>query len=174
MNFLALAGEIRQLSAGGASGTLFVTTEDNRSVRIVVEAGKVVSLAAGQLKGAAIIGHLKTSGILRYRFQRDVVIRVPGDDDVPLAALDDEDAALLCPGARESDIGAEVLDIIRNEAVECMGPMANMICADHLQNLTTSEGMAAAITAISSEMGDPALARQFQSRVQSRLREREI
>ncbi len=174
MNFLALAGEIRQLCAGGASGTLFVTTEDDHSVRIAVEAGNIVSLAAGHLKGAAVIARLKASGSLRYRFQRDVVIRVPGEDDVPLAALDDEDAALLCPGTTEPEIGAEVLDIIRNEAVECMGPMANMICTDHLQNVTTSEGMAAAITAISSEMGDAALARQFQSRVQSRLREREL
>ena len=55
-----------------------------------------------------------------------------------------------------------------------MGPIANMICTDHLRNVNTSEGMTAAIAAISSEMGDAALARQFQSRVQSRLREREI
>ncbi len=174
MNFLALAGEIRQLCAGGASGTLFVTTEDNHSVRIAVEGGNIVSLAAGQLKGAAVIDRLKASRSLRYRFQRDVVIRVPGDDDVPLAALDDEDAALLRPRTADTEIGSEVLDIIRDEAVECMGPMANMICTDHLQNVTTSEGMTAAIAAISSEMGDAALARQFQNRVQSRLREREI
>ena len=49
-----------------------------------------------------------------------------------------------------------------------------MICTDHLQNVTTSEGMAAAINAISTEMGDVALAHEFQGRVQSRLREREI
>ena len=174
MNFPVLAGEIRQLCAGGASGTLFVTTEDNHSVRIVVEAGNIVSLAAGRLKGAAVIARLKASGVLRYRFQRDMVMRMPGDDGVPLAALVEEDAELLCPATVEPEIGAEVLEMIRNEAVECMGPMANMICTDHLQNITTSEGMAAAINAISAEMGDIALAREFQDRIESRLREREI
>ncbi len=174
MNFLLLAGEIRELCAGGASGTLFVTTEDNHSVRIVVDAGNIVSLVAGRVKGAAVIARLKASGVLRYRFQRDMIMHAGDDDGVPLTILEEEDAALSIPDSAVPDVGREALEIIRREAIECMGPMADMICTDHLRNVTSAEEMERALVAISAEMGDAALGREFQARVQSRLREREL
>ena len=174
MNFLLLAGEIRQLCAGGESGTLFVTTENNHSVRIVVDAGSIVSIVAGRVKGAAVIARLKAEGVLRYRFQRDMVMRGGDDDGVPLALLEDDDLSLAPADIEVPDVSREALEIIRSEAVECMGPMAHMICEDHLRNVVSPAGMAKALAAISVEIGDAALAREFQSRVQLRLREREI
>jgi len=173
MSFALLAGEIQKLCTAGASGTLYATTEDNHSARIVVEGGDIVSLVVGRLRGTAGIDRLKAAGVSRYRFQRDQVVLGNTAEAVPLSALLAEGEPLPLDSIEVPGVGDDVLEIICREAVECMGPMAHMICADHLRGAATTDGMAAALTAIGSEMGDPVLGRDFLNRVQSRLRQRQ-
>ncbi len=173
MSFALLAGEIRKLCAKGASGTLYATTGDNHSVRIVVDGGDIVSLIVGRLKGVAGIARLKVAGVSRYRFQRGLVVHGSAADGVSLSELLEEGKSLPSSVLEVSGVDDDVLEIIRLEAVECIGPVAHMICADHLRGVETSDGMVAALAAIGAEMGDPALARKFQTRVQSRLRQRQ-
>ncbi len=87
MRFALLAGEIRKLCTAGASGTLYAITEDNHSVRIVVDGGDIVSLIVGRLKGAAGIARLKGAGVSRYRFQRGLVVRGSAAGGVSLSEL---------------------------------------------------------------------------------------
>ncbi len=174
MSFALLAGELRKLCAAGVSGTLYATTEDNHSVRIVVDAGDIVSLIVGRLKGTAGIAPLKGAGVSRYRFQQGFVVRDGAAGGVSLHELLEEGESLPQPVLQVSGVGDGVLEMIRLEAVECIGPVAHMICADHLRGVETRDGMVAALAAIGADMGDPALAREFRTRVQSRLRQRQI
>ncbi len=174
MSFTLLAGEIRKLCAMGASGTLYATTEDNHSVQIVVDGGDIVSLVVGRLKGAAGIARLKVAGVSRYRFQQGLVVQGSAAAGVSLSELLEEGESLPSSVLKVSGVGDDVLEMIRLEAVECIGPVAHMICADHLRGVETPGGMVAALAAIGAEMGDPALARDFQTRVQCCLLQRQI
>jgi len=58
-----------------------VTKMDNHSPRIVIDPGNVVSMVAGWLNGSVAIVRLRPTCFLRYRLQRDLVVRATADDD---------------------------------------------------------------------------------------------
>ena len=70
------------------------------------------------------------------------------------------------PSSAPPALTAIAQTVLEQTLKEFIGPIANMVCADHFRGATT---LAAAIDALADEIPNPKAAAQFRERVQRRL-----
>lgn len=80
--------EIYTLSQAGVTGTLFITTTENRACHILLENGQVVALSHGSLRGEQVLKHWFNLEIERYSFKPNLRMPLAGrsflDDDTDI------------------------------------------------------------------------------------------
>lgn len=80
--------EIYTLSQAGVTGTLFITTTENRACHILLENGRVVALSHGSLRGEQVLKHWFNLEIERYSFKPNLRMPLAGrsflDDDTDI------------------------------------------------------------------------------------------
>jgi len=152
-----LTSELQRIIDNKLTGIVFVASGDNRSAQISFLDGVMVfALCQGQ-KGLKAIELIAQMVQVRFRFQKGPIpasrIEMPSMDEV-LAYFNNEkrdtfSEALLAEkftkkqssalSSEVQSLSKEEKQIIREVLTECIGPMALILCEDHLDEVKTLE-----------------------------------
>lgn len=175
-----LIDELHGFCVAGRSGTMFIITGENHAAQFVLRSGEIVYLTYRLLRGLDALPSMRSFTAGRYRFQDEPVDRTdPGLPPTPdlLALLTPEHTGTVEPPQTEPPIGtAKAPDslrlLIERELAEFLGPMASLICEEHLAqaaDLDSPESLARLVEAIANEIGDPTKEAHFKHQVLSSL-----
>jgi hypothetical protein len=175
-----LIDELHSLCVAGRSGTMFIITGENHAAQFVLRGGTIVCLTYRLSRGLDALPSMRTFTAGRFRFQDETIDRTdPGLPPTPdlLAMLSPEHPGAVAPPQTKPTLGiARPPDslrlLIERELAEFLGPMASLICEEHLTravNLDSPESLARLVEAIASEIGDPTKGALFVRQVLSRL-----
>lgn len=196
-----LIAELRSLCAAKRTGTLFIITLENHPAQLVLRDGEIVGLSYRLTRGPDALAPLKVFGAARCRFQQESVQsadpRLPPTAEI-LALLGPESGSVVGgrqatlttdhrtagpeppSGSRRAAGSGPTLDaeafgrlrpLIERELAEFLGPMAPLICDEHLAGRTGlgAQEVARLVEAIAREIGDPAKEARFTQRVLSQI-----
>ncbi|MGH7415319.1 MAG: hypothetical protein ACREKJ_14065 [Candidatus Rokuibacteriota bacterium] len=173
--------ELRALCAAQRSGTMFIITTENHAAQFVLRDGEIVGLTYRLLRGPDALAGMKSFTGGRYRFQDETIERtdprLPATADL-LALLIPERAAAMEPPPAQPPTGVEAVPdrvrlLIERELAEFLGPMAALICQEHLAqgaNLASPREISRLVETIAKEIGDPAKEARFKQRILPLLR----
>lgn len=189
----ALVRELRALCAAKRTGTLFIATADNQSARIGLHDGEIVSLVFRNRRGLEAIEHIRKIAGGRFNFADTVVDRasageLPVTPDLlgllagqlpapsPVKPIVPR-ADVPSPPARASSTPspqlAKVQAVIEAELTEFVGPIAPLLCREHMARATATGpplDVAALVESIAREVGDRTKADRFRQQALARLR----
>jgi hypothetical protein len=188
--------ELAALCRARRTGTLFIATTDNQSARIGLREGEISSLAFRNQRGLEALINLRKIVAGRINFTDAVMDRGPRGD-LPmtvdlLAMLGTDDPPAVVPPPSEpapspsprpasppaSSADAQltrVQSVIEAELTEYLGPMAVVICREHIARAAAASpphDVRQILEALAREIGDRAKEERFRQQVLSRLRER--
>lgn len=177
--YTELMQALKSLCREASSGTMFIATPDNQFARIALRDGHVVSLSFRTKHGAEALPLIRDIRAGRFKFSAG---QVAADDD---AALVGKGVDLLqqllgdhAHGGRAHAIPAHRLvqmpRIAERVLAEFLGPIAGVVCEEHLGKLGAPREAAAAadfIEALACEVRDPVQARHFREQLWAALTE---
>jgi hypothetical protein len=183
--------ELATLCGAGRTGTLFMATTDNQSARIGLTQGEITSLVFRNQRGFEVVDHLRKIVAARINFS-DAVIDRGVRDDLPLTpdllemlGVDEPPAVaptrpappaapLISAAAADAQL-ARVQAVIETELTEYLGPMAVVICREHVARAAAAgppHDVREIVEAVAREIGDRPKEERFRQQVLGRLRER--
>lgn len=174
--FQAIIDKLKEFCTQQASGVLFIATKANRSAQIVLENGKIVFVYFYNKRGVEALKLMLTIQAGRYRFQKNATSprrsSLPSTDKI-LRFLKQETDTKIPPEPTEvtkhvqSNLNNNQKRILETVLAEYIGPMAAIICEDHLDS---SPDIAAAIDALASEIPSPDQAQKFRTQIAAELK----
>lgn len=179
LGYRDLIGEVRRLSAEGRTGTVFITTSDNHSVRFVLRGGTISAVGFGLQTGLAAVTSIAriTGGRLSFSdelFQHESQAELPPTAELLTllsgAAADAGDGGGAGTGLMATSLNRSSA-ILEAELVEYLGPMARVVCNEHLTRAARSGATSLndVIESLARELGDRDKAARFTERVRARL-----
>src|SRR5215470_11213896 len=193
--YTELMRELGALCAARRSGTMFIATADNQSARVGIRDGEIVSLVFRNRRGLEAIEHIRKIAGGRFSFSDTIVDRVASGDlpatadllgllagrspapPVPKPASPPSPASSPSPRTSSalSPQLAKVQAVIESELTEFVGPIAPLLCREHLARAAAagpSLDVPALIESIARDIGDRAKADRFRQQALGRLRDR--
>ncbi len=195
LSYGQLLTELGALCSAKRTGTMFIATTDNQSARIGLRQGDIVYLVFRTQRGLEAIDHIRKITAGRFTFSDAVVDRVSSADlpetSILLGLLAGNDPAPAAPAppvaqlhtaprtvapARTQPAGtqlAKVQAVIEAELTEFVGPIAPLLCRDHMARAAAAGppwDLPALVEAISREIGDRAKEDRFKQQALARLR----
>ena len=169
--FSEIVAEIKKLCAQKVSGTLFVATKANRSAQLILDKGEIVFIYFFNKRGEEALELMSTIGAGRYRFQEGAVSRrdpLPSTDSILQSLSGGQNIAASASENRSTDfaLSQEQKDVLETCLAGYIGPMAGIICEDHLDMVADLE---AAIDALVAEIPSPEQAEKFRMIVLDKL-----
>ncbi|MGB3210869.1 MAG: DUF4388 domain-containing protein [Desulforhopalus sp.] len=169
--FPEIVTELRKLCAKKVTGTLFVTTKANRSAQLMLDNGEIVFIYFFNTRGEEALELMSTIRAGRYRFQDGAVTRrspLPPTDAI-LQSLAGEQTTV--PEVRGnvsagSGLSQEQKDVLESCLAGYIGPMAGIICEDHLG---IAADLHAAVDALVAEIPSSDQAEKFRAMVYAKL-----
>ena len=161
--FPDLVAQIATLCAQGATGTVLLVSDDNRMAQVHLHAGQIVFVLCRGRRGRDALGIMRT--MRRARLSVDAAAAVSGDGAaLPTAtilaylggALDhlpDAPAGSIRPAgnaasAAPPDFLTAKLRLACQQAVtRYIGPMAEIVCAEHFDSAPDARALAIALAA---------------------------
>lgn len=161
---------IKQLCAERRTGTLFMVSDENFMAQILIEGGDIVALMHRNRRGRdalAIVGNMKYA---KYRFDnafaapsarhdlttRDIFDYLGGA--TPNSASPVATSGIPSSGVVTADIRATMQKVL----MRYIGPMAEIICADHFEQATDVRVLAGLLA---DEIPDRAEAAKFAAEI---------
>ncbi len=192
-----IVSELATLCGAGRTGTLFMATTDNQSARIGLTQGEITSLVFRNQRGLEALDHLRKIVAARINFTDAVMDRgvrgdLPATPDLlgmlgadepsavaptrpaPLAAPPTVPAPPPSPSAEDAQL-ARVQAVIATELTEYLGPLAVVICREHIARAAATgppHDVPQIVEAVAREIGDRPKEERFRLQVLARLRER--
>lgn len=74
----AVLQTLSQLSAAKETGTLFITTSENRACHMILEQGRVTALSYGRHRGEQVVGLLTAMPVERFSFKQGTKMPLAG------------------------------------------------------------------------------------------------
>ncbi len=169
--FSEIVAALKKLSTQRVTGTLFIATKANRSAQVVLERGEIVFLYFFNKRGQEALNLMSTIRAGRYRFQEGPVSRrcVLPSTDALLQSLTSAENFVDQPGEQPptgSGLTKEQKNILETTLAGYIGPMAGIICEDHLG---TAADLMAAIDALAAEIPSSMQAEKFRIMVAQKL-----
>jgi len=193
--------ELAALCRARRTGTLFIATTDNQSARIGLKEGEISSLAFRNQRGLEALIHLRKIVAGRISFTDAVMDRGPRGD-LPmtvdlLGMLDTVELPVVAehpaepsppPRAAPASRGpatppavappadaqmARAQAVIEAELTEYLGPMAAVICREHMARAAATSpppDVRQIVEDVAREIGDRAKEERFRQQVLARLR----
>lgn len=168
--FADLVKHIEALCTRKASGVLFIATKANRSAQIVLESGDIVFVYFYNKQGQEALELMLTIQAGRYRFQENATSprrnELPPTKDILqfLSGTNDPDPLT------ETEVLPQLTDeqksILESVLAEFIGPMAAIICEDHLDS---APDITAAIDTLASEIPSPEQGEKFRAQAKAKL-----
>lgn len=174
--------ELKKLCDAGKTGVLFLATRKNKSAQIMLDGGNIVFVYFFNRRGVEALTLMLEIEAGRFRFQEGSITAKPMDlpptadilqnlmngagmdavsatttSTTASAQISDQVASSLSPDHRRE---------LEDALAKYIGPMASIICDDHLDSATD---LHAAIDALASEIPAAEKAAQFKAEAQQRL-----
>jgi len=173
MSFPAIAAQLRKLCQEKHTGTLYVIDNGHLLGQIGLQKGEITSLMAQKKLGMGAVPVLLGVANGSIAFAESAVpptrMNLPPTADI-LAILEGASpaAAPSPPGQAPSQLPLTTVSkaVLELTLKEFIGPIANMICADHFRGVTH---LTAAIDALADEIPNSGAATRFRERVRQRL-----
>ncbi len=166
--FPEIVGELARLYRAKATGTLFVATDANRSVHVMLEKGEIIYLSYANKRGVEALDLLPSIAAGRYRFQEGRVcanrMQLPATAAILNLLRKNDRAAVSSPGA--ACLTQHQRNVLQDCLAEFVGPIAALVCEDQLGE---AKDLRSAIDALSAEISSPSMAQEFQALTLSRL-----
>ncbi|MBK7984141.1 MAG: DUF4388 domain-containing protein [Candidatus Competibacteraceae bacterium] len=175
LTFSAIVAQLRKLCQEKQTGTLYFLENGHLLGQASLRDGEIISLMAKKKHGTDALSCL-------LDIQNGGIAFAPGTLSATRMALPPtaEILAILdsfishgaathsnsLPSSAPPALTAIAQTVLEQTLKEFIGPIANMVCADHFRGATT---LAAAIDALADEIPNPKAAAQFRERVQRRL-----
>jgi len=196
MPYGELLSELGALCAAKRTGTMFIATSDNQSARIGLRQGEIVSLVFRTRRGFEAADHIRKITAGRFSFSDAIVDRdssadlpdtpnllawLTGDAPPPVAAppapLTSAPRPVPPAAARPvpSPQLAKVQAVIEAELTEFVGPIAPLLCRDHIARAAAAGppwDFPGLVEAVAREIGDRVKEDRFKQQALARLRER--
>lgn len=174
--FQAIIDRLKEFCTQQASGILFIATKANRSAQIVLENGKIVFVYFYNKRGVEALKLMLTIKAGRYKFQKNATSprrsSLPSTDEI-LRFLKRETDDKIPPEPTEAKepvqntLSDNQKRILESVLAEYIGPMASIICEDHLDSVPD---IAAAIDALASEIPSQDQAQKFRAQISLSLK----
>ena len=170
--FPEIVSAIKQLCAEKVTGTLFVATKANRSAQLILDKGEIVFVYFFNKRGVEALELMSTIRAGRYRFQEGAVSRrmtLPPTTAIlnslssgqKVAPVEVNETISTGPG-----LSQEQKTVLEACLAGYIGPMAGIICEDHLG---TVADLQEAVDALAGEIPSPEQAQKFRAMVQEKL-----
>lgn len=172
--FPEIVAELRKLCIQAVTGTLFVATKANRSAQLILDKGEIVFVYFFNKRGKEALELMSTIRAGRFRFQEGAVSRrtpLPPTDAILQSLIDghkisDQDVDIEVPQATGLGLSQEQKTILESCLAEFIGPMAGIICEDHLG---VAASLQAAVDALAAEIPSSDQAKKFKAVVMGKL-----
>lgn len=169
--FTEIVAALKKLCGQRVTGTMFVATKANRSAQVILDRGEIVFLYFFNKRGEEALDLMSTIRAGRYRFQEGPVSRrsaLPSTDAI-LQSLSSGQNFVDQAGEQQS-IGPGLTEEQKNVLETCLagyiGPMAGIVCEDHLG---AAADLDAAIDALAAEIPSSVQAEKFRAMVVLKL-----
>ncbi|BHH84853.1 DUF4388 domain-containing protein [Desulforhopalus sp. 52FAK] len=174
--FADLVKHIEVLCTRKASGVLFIATKANRSAQIVLENGTIVFVYFYNKQGQEALELMLTIQAGRYKFQENATSprrnKLPPTQDILqfLSQTDNTKTLAKTEPLTEAEVLPQLTDeqksILESILAEFIGPMAAIICEDHLDS---TPDITAAINTLASEIPSPLQGEKFKTQAKAKL-----
>ncbi len=195
LTYPELISEIRRLSSEKQNGTIFITSTTGHLARIVLNQGIITYLIFdGSHKGLEAIAYIQAIKLARLQFvggsfENYQASTLPSTDEI-LALLSSAkkmtEEKVNLPTATEitpktttksSDLSNsndlnEAIEYIKNMLADYIGPIANVICDDYLQQIkphNTKNDLTVMIATLAFEIENPDEQEKFKSNLRKKL-----
>ena len=166
LNTRQLLQELGQLCTLKKTGTALIATQDNQLIRIVMDMGRIVSLAVGSKSGPDAIALVRAVKAGRLRFSEGGATAAREAEALPptdklLQMLGGSGGA---PTPAGGSVSAALLTRIEDALIEHLGPMGSLIWREQLDAAPdgrTPTGVARAIEVAAKQIGDPGKIQRF-------------
>ncbi len=149
------------------SGYIFFTSTDNRSGRVVLDDGNIISISYANQRGNRALNALAGVELDNYRYDQLMFAGLP-DRRLPDSAtiLQQLSANVRQPASASgipkamtataadnstAHISEAAVTLIEDKLTDLIGPMAGLLCEDYVYN---AKSTTAALTALSTELSD--------------------
>ena len=173
--FPEIVAELRKLCIQAVTGTLFVATKANRSAQLILDKGEIVFVYFFNKRGKEALELMSTIRAGRFRFQEGAVSRrtpLPPTDTILQSLIDghkisDQDIEdIEAPVSTGLGLSQEQKTVLESCLAEFIGPMAGIICEDHLD---VAANLQAAVDALDAEIPSSEQAKKFKAIVLGKL-----
>ncbi len=181
LSYPAIVERLLDACAGTDSGHLLIATSDNRSARVAIDRGQIVSVFCQGQRGLAALSKFRSIAAGRVRFSASAIPKHEHDTSLPPTSkiLGFLSKGLAQEGsASAGKRGALTVDVVRQavteEATEYLGPMGAPICEEYFDdtdNLATRSGLFSVITGVAAEIDDAEKGAKFKKDVLQRLKD---
>lgn len=171
--FAEIVKELRTLCGRRVSGTLFISTEANRSAQIMIDRGEIVFVYFYNKRGEEALELMSSVEAGRFRFQEGVLTTrrmalPPTEAILDMLGNSNRPGHVSSQGgtAAAAKLSEDQKTVLRDFLTEYIGPMAAIICDDHFGHVTSLQ---AAVEALAQEIPSPEQAADFKKKVSDRL-----
>jgi len=168
--FADLVNQIEVLCTQKASGILFIATQANRSAQIVLENGVIVFVYFYNKQGREALELMLTIQAGRYRFQENATSprrnTLPPTQDILQFLSGTQTTEPPAEPEALSQLTDEQKSTLQSVLAEFIGPMAAIICEDHLDS---TPDLTTAIDALASEIPSAEQGQKFKIQVEAKL-----
>jgi hypothetical protein len=174
--FPAIVSELRKLCSARATGTMFIATMANSSAQIILDKGEIVFVYFFNKRGEEALELMATIHAGRYRFQEGAVTRrtpLPSTDAILQSLLSGQKIVgqkIVNKVGEQRPAGPglsqEQKDVLETCLAGYIGPMAGILCEDHLGNATD---LKTAVDALVAEIPSAEQAEKFRAMVMGKL-----
>ena len=169
--FQEIVSELKKLSDQRVTGTMFIATKANRSAQVILDKGEIVFIYFFNKRGEEALELMSTIQAGRYRFQEGGVSRrspLPSTDAILQSLLSGQKVVGQVIEKRSTGPGLsqEQKTILETCLAGYIGPMAGIICEDHLDVVSDLQS---AIEALAAEIPSVDQAEKFRAIVLEKL-----
>ncbi len=162
LSYPQLVARLLLLSSEKSTGTLFCVTENDDSVTIAMEKGKIVALSFGLTQGLAALPLIRTVANCRARFKEKLVLRLDGSLPANCDVLRSLQLRLEAPYPRRVSVFLLDNRLLRNtieaQASRIFGPIASVLCEEqfsYIDRLVTRDDLRRFLKALAAAAGKP-------------------
>ncbi len=171
---------VRELHQQSRTGTLFVTTDDHHSVRIMLIQGAMVDCYYGHRRGVEALENLNNAPQCRYRFAEGLFVKGGKNDQMPstevlLALLTrfatDAGEVSNAMRPRNPTLFGEAIALTTQHFVRYLGPFAPVLVQDALRSRPVRQpnDLTRLVDMLSDELEESEGRRQFRDELRSAL-----
>ena len=186
-SYFEIISELKSLCSAHLSGTMFIKTQDNKSVRFTLENGEIVNCCFRQTKGYDALPMVLgiESGTFSFNEHAPLGMSLPAlpDTDELLVMLASKKVTASTSSGAQQETGPAIIkrndnlnsknDVIfaemKNVLTEYVGPMAGVLFSEYanekdqiMSDLVEFEHM---IDSLASQIGNPAESEEFKLRI---------